>query len=462
MIDLPEDPLGRGGIAEYARRLRSRQTTVSATVEQYLRRIDRLEPRLGAFEHVAAEQSLAAAGGMDLLLAAGVDLGPLMGVPVVLKDLIAVDGMPLTCGSSVDVSDLVFREGRFVGTLRRAGCVLLGKSKTVEFARGGSGISRLRGTPWNPWDGKTHRVPGGSSSGSAVAMAAGLCGFAIGTDTGGSVRGPAALCGIFGHKTTHGLWPLDGVYPNSHSFDSIGTMTRSAADAAIVFGALTGQAVPAPPPIERLRFGKPEDHFFDDLHADVEHAVSAALERLAAAGATIVPVAVPEAGERKAFADILCATEFVANLGKDRFIAEFDRMDPLTATRALPALDIPAPEYIRMQQRQRLVQQAYCGRFVDVDAWLTSTVRVCAPEVEPALVDMAATMAVEALLGANTHLVSYFGLCATTTPIPTEGTLPVGLQTICPGGADARALSVAIALENLFGAPPRPDMSGFH
>ena len=459
---LPDDPMADGGIAAYGERLRRGETSAVAATEAYLARIDRLEPKLGAFEHVAAEAALVTARGIDVLLSIGVDLGPLMGVPVVLKDLFAIDGMPVTAGSNVDVTDLVGPEGSFVKRLRRSGCILLGKSRTVEFARGASGISRLRGTPWNPWDATTHRIPGGSSSGSAVAVAAGLCGFAIGTDTGGSVRGPAAFCGVFGHKTTHGLWAIDGVYPNAPSFDTIGPITRTARDAAVVFGALTGQAVPAPPSPGRLRLGKPANHFFDDLEPEVEHCIAAAIAALKAAGAEIVPVDVPEAGERGAFVQTLCTVELIANLGRERFLAVRDQLDPLTASRAEPGLAVPATAYVRMLQRHRELRRIYAGRMADFDAWITPTATLVAPAVAPAMKTLDDTMAVEARLGVNTHLVSYFGLCATTSPIQSLGArLPVGLQTICPGGADARALSIAIAFETLFGPPPRPDLSRF-
>ncbi|MCP4249164.1 MAG: amidase, partial [bacterium] len=176
-----------------------------------LARIEALEPRLGAFEYVAAEQALSTARALDELLAAGTDLGPLMGVPVAIKDLFAVDGMPTAAASNLDVTEVIGPEGDFVKTLKRAGCVILGKTKTDEFALGTLGFNPKRGTPWNPWDAKTHRAPGGSSSGSAVAAVAGLCAFAIGTDTGGSVRGPAAFCGAFGLKSTVGLWPTNGM-----------------------------------------------------------------------------------------------------------------------------------------------------------------------------------------------------------------------------------------------------------
>ena len=384
-----------------------------------------------------------------------------MGVPVALKDLIAVDGMPTTAGSNVDVSDVIGAEGSFVKALCRAGCVILGKLKTVEFARGASGVNRVRGTPWNPWDSAVHRIPGGSSSGSAVAAAAGLCAFAVGTDTGGSVRGPAAFCGVFGLKTTIGTWPIDGVFPNSPTFDTIGPLTRSAADAALCFSALTGQPVPAPPPLDGLRFGKPRNHFFDNLDSDVERCMAAAIAAIEDAGAEIVPVEVPEVAEREEILRVICAAECVAAFGHERFVATQDAMDPLTVARTAPGLDVPAERYIRVLRRHHALSRIFRERMRDLDGWITPTTSMVAPTVAE-VTDVEAGLALEARLGLNTHPVSFFGLCATTTPIQALGsTLPVGLQIICAGGEDAKALSLAGALEDLFGHPPRPRLDGF-
>ena len=299
MTGPPLDPLEPGGIKEFGDRLRSGKITAEAAIATCLARIEALEPRLGAFEHVAAEHALAVARALDTLLAAGTDLGPLMGVPVAVKDIIAVDGMPTTAGSNLDVTDLVGPEGSFIKTIKRCGCVIVGKTKTPEFAMGGGrfGINTVRATPWNPWDAKTRRVPGGSSSGSAVAVAAGLCAFAIGSDTGASVRLPAAFCGVFGLKTTAGLWPLDGVFPLYPTLDTLGTLTKSAADGAIVFAAITQRSTPAPAPPRGLRLGKPANHFFDDLEPCVEKCTRAALAALEDSGVEIIEVEVPEAAE---------------------------------------------------------------------------------------------------------------------------------------------------------------------
>src|SRR6185437_6623249 len=183
MKNLPADPLDAITLEEFGRRLRSGRMTCESATRAYVERIG--------------------------LLASGTDLGPLMGVPVAIKDLFTVDGMPRPrCGSDVDISDLVPPEGEFVRRLKRAGCVILGKTRMTEFAFGLVNVAHP--TPWNPVDSQVHRMPGGSSGGSAAALAAGMCAFSIGSDTGGSVRHPAAMCALFGYKATSGMWPTDG------------------------------------------------------------------------------------------------------------------------------------------------------------------------------------------------------------------------------------------------------------
>ncbi|MCA1769688.1 MAG: amidase, partial [Halomonas sp.] len=246
MTTLPADPL-QSGLVDFARRLRLGQVSAREVTETYLARIDALNPKLEAYSHVARDQSLKTAEAVDLMLSVGIDLGPLMGIPVAVKDLFAVSGMPTRSGSNLDLSDCIGSEGSFIQSLRKAGCVIIGKTRTIEFAAGAQNL--IHPTPWNPCDMDLHRTPGGSSHGSAVAVAAGLCGFAIGSDTGGSVRQPAALCGVVGLKTTHGIWPLDGIFPLCPPLDTVGLLTGTVSDASAAYSALTGNTVaPAPEP----------------------------------------------------------------------------------------------------------------------------------------------------------------------------------------------------------------------
>ena len=205
-------------------------------------RIARLDPRLAAFSTVVPEHAREQARHLDACVALGAPPEPLYGHAVAVKDIIDVAGLPTGGGSLTrDGVAAAAADARVVRRLRAAGAVLIGKTRTVEYAFGGWGTNVTVGTPRNPWDMTDTRAPGGSSSGSGVAVAAGLAPMALGTDTGGSVRLPAAFCGIVGLKTTFGLLPLDGVLPLGEAFDSIGPMTNTVADAARLFAAMLAE-----------------------------------------------------------------------------------------------------------------------------------------------------------------------------------------------------------------------------
>ncbi|MSO65549.1 MAG: amidase [Alphaproteobacteria bacterium] len=475
MATLPPDPLEPGGIREFGERLRKGDVTAASVTGAYLARIAIIDKRLGAFEHVAGESAMAAAHAIDRLLAAGTDLGPLMGVPIAIKDNITVKGMPTTVGSNLDLTDLVGPEARFVGMLKRAGCVILGKTKLAELSFGRGGVNPQRGTPWNPWDSKVHRIPEGSSSGSAAATAAGLCAFAIGTDTGGSIRAPAAHCGLYGLRPTIGLWPTDGVFAVSPTLDTVGPLTTSAADAAIVFAALTGKPMPKARPPRGLRLGKPVAHFFDDLDPLVEKSTAAALATLRDAGVDIVEIDVPEAAEASGvvmatagesaspsatFAPLVPA-ELLAGLGRERFLAMRGALGLDVGERTAVGLDVTADTYVRLLRRHRELCRLTRERMQGFDGWVTPTVPVVAPPVAD-VADLEGGRWYAKIMARNTKPVGLLGLCASSTPIPRVGSpLPVGLQLLCPGDQDAEALSIALTFEKLFGLPPRPDLTGF-
>jgi aspartyl-tRNA(Asn)/glutamyl-tRNA(Gln) amidotransferase subunit A len=457
---LDADPLGPGGLAEFAQRLRAGAITSEAATQAYLARIDALDGRLGAYQHVARDQALASARAMDALLAAGTDLGPLMGVPVGIKDLYAVAGMPTSAGTQMKVDDLIGPEGPLVLSLKRAGCVVLGKTKTVEFALGITGVSAPNGTPVNPWDANTIRVPGGSSSGSGVAVAAGLCAFALGSDTGGSVRVPAAFNGLFGLKTTPGLLSNDGAFPLAPHLDTGGFLTHTAADAAIVLSAVTSLAVDGVR-LEALRFGVPHAYFFDGLDPTVARTVQDAIDALSASGARFETIAVPEAREREAYFPVVLPACLVATLGRERFEAGRGAMDPVIARRTAAGLDVTAADYLALEMRRRSNSRRVVERFDGLDAWITPTTAVLPPPVS----DFSdAERAFDLALGMtrNTQPANYFGCPAVTLPIPQPaGSLPVGLQVICPPGQDARAVSIGLALETALGRAHSPDVSAF-
>ncbi len=462
MKALPPDPLEPGGIRGFSRRLRNGETSAAQATEAYLARVEALDAALGSYEHLAAEQARAQAQAMDALLAAGTDLGPLMGVPVAIKDIFAVEGMPTTAGSNLDLTDLIGPEGSFVKRLRRLGCVILGKVKTVEFALGSSGTNYNRGTPRNPWDSETFRVVSGSSSGSGVATAAGMCGFAIGSDTGGSVRGPAAFCGVVGVKTTFGLWPLDGVFPLSPTFDTAGPLARSADDTALVMAALLDEPVAKPVPLRGLRLGRPKKFFFEGMDEHVGTCMEAALADLTAAGAEVVEVDVPEIEEATATFIEISRPEAIAVFGRERFLASRDQMNPDVADRASPGLEATADRYIQAIWRHRRFCDVAREALSKVDAWVGPTKFRLPPPFPGKFVSIADEKKLVELCAGPTRVGSAMGVCATTQPIQRYGApLPVGFQLIAAGGQDSRLMSMALALESVFGPPPRPDLTGF-
>jgi aspartyl-tRNA(Asn)/glutamyl-tRNA(Gln) amidotransferase subunit A len=444
--------------------LRRGAITAEAATEAYLARIDALDGALGAYEYVAADDARRQARVVDALLRSGTDLGPLTGVPIAIKDLFAVDGMPTTAGSNLDVTEIVGDEGNFVRRLKRAGCVILGKLKTVEFALGSTGVNYRRGSPRNPWDSALHRLAAGSSSGSGVAMAAGLCGFAIGTDTGGSVRGPAAFCGVVGVKATAGAWPMDGIFPASETFDSIGPLTRSAEDAAIVVATLLDARPPPPAPMVGMRLGK-LSAFFDQADAHVLGCIDAALAALANAGAEIVEVDtcdIAELDETSPHFPTIARAEFVARFGRERLLAGRGRMNPDIASRASAGLSVPADAYIQALHRHRELHAVGQRKIAGVDAWVAPTKWHLPPLCPADWRDLDGDRQLDELCAGPTRAVNVLGMCAISLPIQQYGApLPVGMQVICPPSAEFRLLAIARSIERVIGRSPTPDLQGF-
>lgn len=467
--ELPADPIAPIGLDGFAERFRSGDITSEDATRAYLKRIELLDGKLGAYQHVDAEQAIRSARTMDELRGIGVDLGPLMGVPISVKDLLIVNGMPTTAGSDMSVEYIIgTEEGPFVRALRTAGCVILGKTKTVEFALGITGVMEGREVPWNPWDLDVQRVPGGSTSGGSVAAAAGLCAFSIGTDTGGSVRVPAALNGLFGLKLSPGIWPIEGSMSLASHLDTIGLLTLSAKDAAIAFTAINKALgkegcdltdIPQAAHLAALKLARPEEYIFDNVGNEVAGVFSAALDDVEATGAGVENLVVPEAPELEPYMLASLPVRLLATLGHEQFEANKDVIDPSIVTRLENGKDTKAVEYVILDdKRDRSIAQAR-KYFDDYDAWVTPTVgdtaKPAADFSDPKVSGPFAGSMVRTTQPAN-----YLDLCATTIAIPRKkGELPVGFQVICRGGEEAKLLSISLALEELFGRVEMPDMT---
>ena len=323
MIDLVTEKEPVGTIAALVKQKKLSAAEVTAA---YLSRIDKLDGKLDCYEYVDREGALAQAKAVDEKIARGEDPGALAGVPVGLKDIFVTKGVPTHCGSKILEGWIPPYDGTVVERLKRAGAILVGKLAMDEFAMGSSNENSAYKKAKNPWD--PTRVPGGSSGGSAAAVAAGMCAASLGTDTGGSIRQPASLTGTVGIKPTYGRISRYGVIAFASSLDQVGPFARSSGDAARVLTAIAGQdphdatslpdAVPdylASSDAKGLRIGVPEEYFVD-LDASIAQPVRAALAALEQAGATLVPVALPHTRYGIAAYYIVATAECSSNLAR--------------------------------------------------------------------------------------------------------------------------------------------------
>jgi aspartyl-tRNA(Asn)/glutamyl-tRNA(Gln) amidotransferase subunit A len=457
MLDLNSDPIKNGGITEFGRRFRSGELTSESLTQTYLDRIKKVDSKLGAFEYVSYENALKTARAMDALIQSGTDLGPLMGVPVAIKDVFNISKMPAPhVGSNINLTDILgTEEGAFIQALRKAGCVFLGQTKAVEFCLGITGDSKTRGTPWNPIDLDNHRVPGGSSSGSAVATASNLCAFAIGSDSGGSVRVPAAFNGIFGLKTTFGLWPTDGAFPLDPRVDTIGLLTKSAQDAMLAFETISAilfgyQYHPRCSGIrlDRMHVGVPTNHFGDNLNPKIKTAFDAANQHLQQAGCLLDNVHVPEAPERADYFPVSMPASLIAILGKDNFLQQKHLIDAVIAKRIESGLDSKAHHFLALENKRTKSQASVVEQFIGFDIWVSPTTSDFAPLVAD-LNDPDKAMQFALGMTQNTQPANYLGLCSVSMPLPTNG-LPIGYQLMASPNADFKLLEIAVELEKSF------------
>lgn len=434
------------GVVPWATRVRAGSLSFVQTVQSCLQRVHE-NALLDAFECLDAERALGTAAALDALLAQGTDLGPMMGLPMGVKDIMAVDGLPTTNGSNADTSELTGGEGSLVRRLRMAGLIALGKTRTVEFALGATGVNESRGTPWNPVDRAVHRIPGGSSSGSAVATGTGMVGIGLGSDTGGSIRIPACLTGIVGYKSSVGLWPLDGIFSLSTTLDSAGPLCRTVNDAALLHTFMTGESVSDRPDVSGLRLGMVEDLFMDDLDPQVAEDFERACQLLESHGAIRVPLSFPEVHERVPLFTSIVPAELINTLTPERFMAIRDGVDPVTAARASVGLDTPAHVYVKAQHRRQVLIRKANASFNQVDVWLSPT----CPFVAMPVAELATPAGHERSLLAsrNTQPGNLLDMCGLSLPMQGSGALPTGLQLSMPLNHDARLLATGRAVERL-------------
>ena len=436
--------------------LQSRKLSPVELTDAYLAKISQQDSKLNAFVQVYAEEARLAACGAEAAIRAGHSVGPLHGVPIALKDLIELEGKVVTGGCEVWKARIATRTATLAKKLIAQGMIVIGKTHTVEFAMGGWGTNSLRGTPWNPWDLKRARTPGGSSSGSGVAVAASLTPWAVGTDTGGSVRLPASWCGITGLKTSIGRVSTYGVLPLSPTLDTPGPMARSVEDVALLYVAMQGadpldpltRGLPYTDPMPMLKCGvrglrlarMPEverQYASTDVLAAYDRALSD-LERL---GAEIVSIKLPFL-----FADI--ATFNLRIMAAESYalhheLVDDDKapLDPHVRPRIAAGRGMTAQAYIEALRMRDVMKFQFAAALEGIDALLTPTTMTTAVPLDE--VDQTKAPAHYTRFG------NYLDLCALALPngIAPDG-LPTSLQIVCRANDEATALRVGWAYQN--------------
>jgi aspartyl-tRNA(Asn)/glutamyl-tRNA(Gln) amidotransferase subunit A len=433
--------------------LAARKTTSQALVEDALTRIA-VPSGEGArvFLRTHRESALAEAKASDTLRAHGIVPSPLAGIPVSVKDLFDVAGDITRAGSKALADSAPAKiDATVVRRLRQAGAIIVGRTNMVEFAFSGLGLNPHYGTPKNPWDRATGRIPGGSSSGAAVSVADGMAAMGLGTDTGGSVRIPAALCGLAGFKPTARRIPKDGTFPLSATLDSIGPIAPSVACCALVDSILAGDAPLVPPalPLKGLRLGVVQDYVLDGLDGGVAEAFGWALARLSQAGASVTDVRfealhrLPQINQK---GGLVVAEAYAVH--RELIARRKADYDPRVASRALRGADMSAADYLEVLA-QRAAMIADSGRLAaPYDALLMPTVAMVAPAIAPLEADDQLYGKTNLAILRNPSVVNFLDGCAMSIPCHQPGDGPVGLMIVGQCGADRRLLSVALALES--------------
>lgn len=451
---MPAEPRS---IAQLSVLLQSGALDPVALLEETLEAVE-THPDTAIFTYLLKDRARAEAEASRRRIREGRSLGLFDGVPVAWKDLFDIEGLPTTAGSRVlKSSEPASRDAAVVRALAGAGMVSVGRVNMSEFAFSGLGINPHYGTPRNPASPKgEHRIPGGSSSGSAVAVAAGLVPVSIGTDTGGSVRIPAAFNGIVGYKATRGRYAMEGVFPLAKSLDSLGPLCRTVQDAISVDAALRGKpatdAPPRPGP-ESLSFVIPRAVFFDEAETGVVEAFETAVERLAKAGARIRRDGFPEFSAifdlMASHGALVTAEAFALHRERIQGPAAAD-MDPRVVKRTALGANISLSDYITTLEARERLTASFEARLAKNEFVLSPTLPHVAPAIGPLLEDEELFFRVNAKTLRNTLVGNFLDWCGVSLPCGTGADgMPVGLLVSGPRGSDACVLAAASTTESL-------------
>ena len=444
-------------LESYRLQLAAGQITSRELVEEALAAIaDPAGEGVRAFTRVYAESARATADAIDGRRGGGAASGPLQGIPISIKDLFDVAGEPTPAGSVV-LADATpaGADATVVARLRQAGAILMGRTNMTEFAFSALGINPHYGTPRNPFDRASARIPGGSTSGGAISVTDGMAVAAIGSDTGGSIRMPAALCGLTGFKPTARRVSMAGVLPLSSSLDSVGPIAPTVECCAILDAVLSGAE---PKPLDRvsvadLRIGVLQGYVLDDLEAPVARAFGGALSVLSAAGAKMqdfdFPLLrkLPEWNGKGGFA----APESYA---WHRLLIEEhgDRYDPRVRPRIMRGKEMSAADYVELLHRRQEIIAAAEQAFADFDAVILPTVPRIAPRIADLEASEAAYFEANTALLRNPSIFNFLDGCALSIPCHLPGDPPVGLMVAGLGGWDAKVLRAGLAIETALAA----------
>jgi aspartyl-tRNA(Asn)/glutamyl-tRNA(Gln) amidotransferase subunit A len=442
-------------IHEAATQLRARKLSPVELTRACLARIQALNPPLNAFITITGDSALAQAQQAESEIMHGRWRGPLHGIPVALKDLIDTAGVRTTAASALFEDRIPEQDAAVVERLKAAGAVLLGKLNMQEFAYGATSVPSYYGRVCNPWD--LTRIAGGSSGGPAAAVAAGLCLAALGSDSGGSIREPAAFCGIVGLKPTYGRVSTRGVLPLAWSLDHVGPMTRTVQDAAIVLAAIAGYDPEDPASVDRpvgsyaepagrsrnpLRVGLPREFFFANLDPEVQAATDEALRVLMTLGAEIRDVPLEVSTDRT----VIRAEAYAYHAG---YIArDPDLYFPETLAKLRSGADIDSPSYIRARRDLDRLRRSTLNVFSSVDLLVTPTTPLLATRALDYPSTFEGAVALDASILRNTRPFNMYGLPTISIPCGLSSSgLPIGLQVSGPPWEEQRVLALAQAFQ---------------
>ncbi|MDG2403557.1 MAG: amidase [Paracoccaceae bacterium] len=457
---------------ELASRYRSGQVAPTKIIDGCLKQIEADDVKLGAFELLCTDQASKAANAADNLFARHENSELLLGIPFAIKDIFDVEGYATGRGQKRKDVPVATKSAAVVQSLLSAGAIILGKTKTVEIAMGGWGVNKTLGTPWNPWDKTIQRVPGGSSSGSAVAVAAGFSTFAIGTDTGGSIRLPAAFCGLVGLNVTANCISTEGIMPLSKTFDTPGPITRTVLDAAIVFEVMCGQpsnlikqhldsstglygALQSGNGLEGCRLGAINNLEREVCTDEILQAYDSALEDLCRLGAKVEKIS-PNRNYAEIAANIgdLINSEAFESHGTEYLFPEFPT-EKYVRDRVLAGASLCQLEKKRILEERKQIQKEFSIDIRGFDALVTPTTPTTAVPVSEVNNSMNVSY--------FTRPFNFLGMCALAVPIGiTSAGLPTSLQIVARGGHEAVALRIGAAFERKRGSIGNPQIYKKH